>query len=103
MCVDLLGINAGDWEIWPLNKGCDDGNPIFAMLSPRLKRAVRIIQVPANVEEGWEQEPISSWTDTKGDDLPGSIAVAELVVHCVLSLETAEVARQIIGRWFRDA
>lgn len=99
MCLELLGDRASDWEIWQLNIGHEDGNPIFALLSRRLKKAVRIIQVPANVEENWERVPISSWFDTKGDDLPGSIAVDELVVHCVLSLETAEEARQIIGKW----
>jgi hypothetical protein len=102
-CIDLLGSRASDWETWSVCNGSEDGNPIYAMLSRRLKRAVRIIQVPANVEEAWEREPISSWIDSMGDDLPGSIVVDELVVHCVLSLDTAKAARQIIGKWFDDS
>ena len=103
MCLELLGSRASDWETWPLNEDDEDGNPIFSMISPRLKRAVRIIQVPANVQEEWERRPISSWHSAKGDDLPGSVLVDELVVHCVLSVETAKIARQLIEKWFDDS
>ena len=69
------------------------------MLSRRLKKAVRIIQVPPR--QGWQS--ITSWIDKMGDDLQGSMVVDELVVHGVLSVETAETARQIIGKWFDDS
>jgi hypothetical protein len=98
-CFNLLGSRASDWEHWLGNMPDEDGNPIFAVRSRRKRKIVRIIQVPPN--EG--HLPITSWTDTFGSDLPGSIKCDELVIQCVLSEETAKAARVLFQDWVDNA
>ena len=74
-----------------------DGNPIFSVISPGLRRGVRIIQA----------EPIDSdldiqvWLDTFGGDVTDPTSIHELVIACVLSEEAARIAFDLISEWIQ--
>lgn len=71
-----------------------DGNPIFSAWSQRRRIGLRVIQhPPADLSEIPEFESWLSVFDPDGQ------AVAELVVSCVLSIETGERAAQLIRPW----
>jgi hypothetical protein len=74
-----------------------DGNPIFSAYSPVLGRAVRVIQ----------EEPITPeidfqvWLDTFGGDIIDPQHIHELVISCVLSDVSSEIARSLMSSWVR--
>ena len=99
LCNSLLATESDDWTPWQINQFEKDGNPIYAIISPRSKKAVRIIQVPPG--QGWDS--IRHWVDKVGDDLGDSIVVEELVIHCVLSDESINEAKRILLHWLNTS
>jgi hypothetical protein len=70
-----------------------DGNPIFSAYSPKLNRAVRVIQ-----HEPEDKDAIVSWTnDTEWED---GTPFTELVISLVLTEKTAADAQEKIRDWF---
>jgi hypothetical protein len=97
--LDGPEIVSGEWEQpWVANRLANgselrDGNPIFSAFSPRLRRALRVIQ---HEPEEHELE-LAWWSDSStGDD--GS-NVEELVISCAMSEEAERLARSLIKSW----
>jgi hypothetical protein len=72
-----------------------DGDPIFSAWFPSRKCGIRIIQ---NRPQG-EDPALDFWPDTVGDEWSGEVST--LVISCVLSRQTAELARELISSWIR--
>ncbi|KAA3622601.1 MAG: hypothetical protein DWQ02_25760 [Bacteroidetes bacterium] len=71
-----------------------DGNPIFNAFIPKIKKAVRIIQV----SPGENVNDISAWID-EIEITKSSSPVKELVIDLALSKETKNVAIELIDSW----
>jgi hypothetical protein len=104
LCRDVIQqcSGANDWVPWLTTRLADGsipepGNPIYHLRSPSLRKGLRIIQVRPTSDEN----VVSSWVSAAGDDLPGSMAIQELVVHCELSEEAAVEVRQLLIDWVK--
>lgn len=91
---------SGEWQSWKPTPYADgrpferDGNPIVVVRSPRLNRAIRIVQhapTPGDLE-------IAAWVEPNEGEL-AAVAGVELVINLSLSEETAELAAKMILKW----
>ena len=94
---------ANEWHQWISREYANgtpmelDGNPICDGRSDALDRAFRIIQVEEPF--GGDVE-ISAWVESNEPeypDLPGD----ELIIHLILSQESAVLARLLLQTWMR--
>ncbi len=102
LCRDVIKYRTStdDWSPWLTTAFADgtpfaDGNPICNLMSPGLRRGIRIIQQPVS-----SQEPtITAFTEDFGHNPDEDEYVIELVVVCELSDESAKLARSLIAEW----
>lgn len=73
-----------------------DGNPIFSAISPTRKLAIRVIQL----EPSDNPREFYVWTDVFAEGNADS--VRELVITCVLTLETLSAAEKWIHQWITE-
>jgi hypothetical protein len=73
-----------------------DGNPIFSAISPRRRRAIRVIQL----EPSDNPRAFYVWTDTFAEG--SSEAIEELVISCVLTHETLNEAAELMRQWITE-
>ena len=73
-----------------------DGDPIFSAWSPSRKLGVRVIQN----EPGAGEPELTYWHDVVGDQWSGEVQT--LVISCILSGQTAALARDLISYWVRE-
>lgn len=98
--------SGADWVAWrprayanglPFER---DGNPIFDVRHVYSSKAVQIIQWPPQRNEA----EISAWIcelTVMPDDEPESLH--ELTINCSLSIESAEIAKQLLQNWVDEA
>jgi hypothetical protein len=96
-----------EWLPWGATTFADgtplprDGNPILALRSERLARALRIIQWSPETKS---KEKIGAWIDTLESAMPpGLNSMDELVISLVLSPETEAIAQKLIEHWMNPA
>lgn len=94
---------AQDWRPWLNTRFADGslmepGNPIYHLRSETLRKAIRIIQVPPTTDK----MSISTWFNKCHAESPDGIVWDELVIHCVLSEESANEARRVLTDWMKS-
>lgn len=98
--------DALEWHRWrprayangtPLER---DGNPMFDTLNSRLRRALQVIQWPAESSAIEISAWISEMVVERADQL---LPVEELTINLSLSRESASIARSLISEWVNEA
>jgi hypothetical protein len=86
----------GEWRTdWFGHQPINDGNPIFSAISGRAEKGIRVIQYEAT-NDGLE---LDFWLDTFGGAATDPGTVRELVITCALSIESAQLARNLMASW----
>lgn len=98
--------NRSDWAPWRARTFANglpferDGNPIFAARSIQLPKAVQVIQWPPETPDievsAWMSELVVS-----ADGEPSTLH--ELTINCSLSVESADVAKELLRNWVAEA
>ncbi|PQO43965.1 hypothetical protein [Blastopirellula marina] len=92
--------HAQDWAPWLNTRFADGrlmepGNPIYHLRSKALRKGIRIIQVTPTTNE----LSLSTWLSSVESDVSNDSNFVELVIHCELSVESAEEARRLLADW----
>jgi len=94
----------GEWKRWIPRHFADgspfemDGNPIFDGRSQKLSRAFRIMQHPPVGDE----IEIAAWLKAYEEEF-ADLPREELVLNLSLSEESAQLARELLGKWMKTS
>jgi hypothetical protein len=96
--IDPITRHLKGWQhpwFQPLPPSISEGNPIFSAVSPKLRKAIRIIQF-----EPTEKElEFVAYPDTFGGSIFDPNSIHELVISCALSDAAAKLSLSLMLQW----